>query len=117
MNIIVDENIPLFTVNTLRNLGHNVLDIRGTSEEGIADQALWLKAQQEERLLITTDKGFAKHRDEYHYGIIIIRLKHPNQSKIHKRVMQAIHQFENKDWSGLLIVMRDSVQAVWKSKP
>ena len=28
--------------------------------------------------------------------------------------MQAINQFKDKDWSGLLVVMRDVVQSSWR---
>jgi len=38
MNIYVDENIPLVTVEELRNLGHDVLDIRGTADQGISNK-------------------------------------------------------------------------------
>lgn len=37
----MDENIPLMTVRALWKQGHNVLDIRGTEDEGIADDVLW----------------------------------------------------------------------------
>ena len=40
MKICVDENIPLVTVVELRNLGHDVLDIRGTTEQGLTDELL-----------------------------------------------------------------------------
>lgn len=33
MKICVDENIPLVTVTALSNLGHDVLDIRGTTSK------------------------------------------------------------------------------------
>jgi len=69
MKILVDENIPLMTVWTLRGLGHDVLDIRGTAEEGSWDDILWDKVQQEGMLLITTDKGFARRRGQRHHGI------------------------------------------------
>jgi predicted nuclease of predicted toxin-antitoxin system len=117
MKILVDENIPLMTVEALRNLGNDVLDIRGTADEGMPDPALWPKCQNEARLLITTDKGFSKHRNEAHHGILIVRLKKPNRIKIHQRVMKAINQFGEDEWKGLLVVMRDVAQAVWKSKP
>ncbi|NUM78625.1 DUF5615 family PIN-like protein [candidate division KSB1 bacterium] len=116
MKIVVDENIPLITVATLRNLGHDVLDIRGTPEEGMPDPDLWSLSLSEGRLLITTDKGFTKHRSEPHHGIIIVRLKKPNRAKIHQRVMQALTQFAENERSGLIVVMRDQAQAVWKSK-
>jgi len=46
MKIIVDENIPLMTVETLSKLGHSVLDIRGTSDEGMADPDFMVKASK-----------------------------------------------------------------------
>ena len=64
MKILVDENIPILTANALQGLGHDVLDIRGTVHEGIKDTELWELAQQEECLLITTDKGFTSKRGQ-----------------------------------------------------
>jgi predicted nuclease of predicted toxin-antitoxin system len=115
MKIFVDENIPLMTVRVLREMGHDVRDIRGTADEGMTDDALWETVQREGRLLITTDKGFTQHRYELHHGILIVRLKQPNRHKIHQRVMQAITQFAAKEWLGLLVVMRDVVQSVWRT--
>jgi hypothetical protein len=40
VKIFVDENIPLMTVQALREMGHDVLDIRGTADEGMIDDAL-----------------------------------------------------------------------------
>jgi hypothetical protein len=37
MKILVDENIPGVTVAALRGAGHDVLDIRGTPDEGALD--------------------------------------------------------------------------------
>ncbi len=116
MKILVDENVPLMTVHTLRQMGHDVIDIRGTTEEGSTDEALWQMVQKQGRLLITTDKGFTQHRLESHQGILIVRLKQPNRYKIHQRVMQAMSRFEANKWPGLLVVMRDVVQSVWRSR-
>ena len=116
MKIFVDENIPQITVQELRNIGHKVLDIRGTKYEGCNDGDVWEMAQQEGRLLITTDKGFAQRRQETHYGVLIIRLKQPNRRKIHQRAMQAMSQFTVADWPGLIVMMRDTVQSVWRNR-
>jgi predicted nuclease of predicted toxin-antitoxin system len=115
MKIFVDENIPLMTVRVLREMGHDVRDIRGTADEGMTDDALWETVQREGRLLITTDKGFTQHRYELHHGILIVRLKQPNRHKIHQRVMQAMAHFAAEEWVGLLVVMRDVVQSVWRT--
>jgi uncharacterized protein with PIN domain len=76
------------------------------------DEKLWLLAQSDNRLLITTDKGFASHRDENHHGILIARLHQPNQERIHARLMAAFQQFTEDDWPGLTVVVRDNMQSV-----
>jgi len=114
MKILVDENIPAITIESLQKLGHDVLDIRGTPKEGYADEKLWQLTLHESRLLITTDKGFTHHRNETHQGILIIRLRKPNQNKIHQRIMKAFNEFSEDEWNGALVVMRDTVQSVWR---
>jgi predicted nuclease of predicted toxin-antitoxin system len=116
MKIFVDENIPLITVNELRSMGFDVKDIRGTCEQGITDEELWQRAQKEKRLLITTDKGFSRHRNAVHHGILIIRLKQPTRLKIHHRVIRAIRRYSEKEWPGLMVVMHDSVKISWNSR-
>jgi predicted nuclease of predicted toxin-antitoxin system len=101
MKIFVDEHIPMMTVRTLRLMGHDIRDIRGTPDEGMQDDALWAMAQREERLLITTDKGFTQYRTAPHYGVLIIRLRRPNRQKIHTRIMQALRQFPELEWPGV----------------
>ncbi len=68
MKILVDENIPLITVQALREMAHEVLDIRGTLDEGASDEILWKISQREGQLLITTDKGFTEYREKLHHG-------------------------------------------------
>ena len=96
-------------------MSHDVHDIRGTTDEGMQDDALWAMAQQEERLLITTDKGFTRYRTARHYGILVIRLRRPNRHRIYQRIMQGVTQFAERDWPGLLVVMRDVAQSTWRA--
>ena len=72
------------------------------------------KSKEKKRLLITTDKGFVNNRRESHFGILVVRLHQPNESKIHERAMGAIRQFAEDEWPGLLVVMRDVVQSSWR---
>lgn len=114
MDILVDENIPLMSVEQLRDMGNNVLDIRSTPDEGLSDEALWEKACKGKRLLITTDRGFARYRDEEHSGILIVSLRKPNRYKINDRVIEAIRRFSAGRWRGLLVVMRDRTMSTWR---
>jgi predicted nuclease of predicted toxin-antitoxin system len=113
MRIFVDENIPIMTVEQLRRLGHDVSDIRGTEEEGLSDDLIWKRACDEKRLFITTDKGFVHYRDREHYGVLIIALRKPNRQKINKRVVEAMKQFSDDQWPGLMVVMRDRTMSTW----
>ena len=115
MRILVDENIPNVTVSTLRGAGHDVRDIRGTPRQGMTDEELWSLAQTEARMLVTTDKGFSEHRDEQHHGVLIVRLRQPNEERLHARVVAAFAQFPEARWPGLLVVMRDQMQSTYQA--
>ncbi|HEX4603507.1 MAG TPA: DUF5615 family PIN-like protein [Candidatus Angelobacter sp.] len=111
MKILVDENIPRMTVEGLRTIGHDVKDVRGTSQQALADPALWQIAKSEARLLITTDKGFTAYRALPHHGILVVRLRQPNRHKINGAVMQALQRFRETDWPNLLVVVRDTIMS------
>jgi len=66
-------------------------------------------------VLTTTDKGFAQYRDRLNHGILIVRLRQPTRIKIHQRVMQGITQFKTEEWSGMIVVMRDMIQSIWRT--
>lgn len=116
MNILVDENIPLMTVTDLRKLGHDVKDIRGTDQQGLHDVDLWTLALVEQRMLITTDKGFTERRHDQHSGIMVVRLRQPNRLKIHSAVLLAMGRFNAWQWPGLLVVMRDRTMSVLRRR-
>jgi predicted nuclease of predicted toxin-antitoxin system len=113
MRILVDENIPKATAEALRRLGHDIRDIRGTSHEGISDDELWTIAQRDGRLLITTDRGFSTRRHGKHSGVLIVRLKQPNRSKIHSQVLGTLARFTEEEWPGLVVIVRDRALSVW----
>ena len=107
MKILVDENIPRNTVETLRTVGHDVKDVRGTTQQALSDPDLWQIAVNEQRLLITTDKGFTAYRNESHHGILVVRLRQPNRDKINSSVLLALQRFAESEWRNLVVVMRD----------
>jgi predicted nuclease of predicted toxin-antitoxin system len=116
MKVAVDENIPLVTVNELRHLGHDVLDVRGTPLLGIPDPDLWALSQAQGRLLITTDTGFIAYANQPHWGLLVVRLRQPNVARIHARAMAAVRQYPPEQWPDLVIVMRDRVKSVRRTR-
>jgi hypothetical protein len=72
---------------------------------------LWPRASSTAR---DHGQGLRDYRNENHWGILIVRLHQPNEQRIHVRVMAALRQFPESDWRGLLVVMRDSVQSLYR---
>ncbi len=105
------------TVDYLRSQGHNVLDIRGSELEGITDNEVWNLAQQEKRVLVSTDKWFASIMTTPHFGVLIVLLKHPNRQRIHERVLLGLETFSEADWGGLIVTMRDNVRTLRRVSP
>lgn len=116
MNIAVDENIPTRTVATLREMGHSVLDIRGTRDQGLDDSSLWQIAQRDSALLMTTDKGFFKNHRERHAGLLIIRLRQANRLRLHRRILHLFARYRAEDWPGLTVVARDRTVRIWRQR-
>jgi predicted nuclease of predicted toxin-antitoxin system len=112
MRVLTDENIPLMTIGELRRQRHDVRDVHKAGQKGLLDAEIWARAQEEGRLLITTDKGFAQRRSIDHYGVLTIRLHQPNRYRIHERVMWAISHFPEAEWRGMVVTVRDRVVAV-----
>jgi len=85
VNFFLDENFPRNAFVYLTNLGHTVIDIRGTSFEGTDDATMFDLAQQHCAFFLTTDKDFyhtIPHLKNSHYGIIVISLRQPNSISI-----------------------------------
>ncbi len=116
MKIVVDENIPRRTVDALRAMKHEVIDLRQTDNKGADDAKLWEVAQQNGALIITTDKGFVRRQSAPHSGILVVRLRQPNRDRIHSRVMAAMAAFTENSWPGQTVVMRDRVRSVRRSR-
>jgi predicted nuclease of predicted toxin-antitoxin system len=117
MRILVDENVPRMTVAVLKGLAHDVRDLRGTEDKGIPDDDIWALAQRESRLVVTTDKGFARYRGLVHCGVLIVALRRPNRRRIHDRVLKALASFpDERHWQHTVVIMRDRARSVWRRR-
>ena len=54
MKFLLDENFPKSAQIVLEKMGHEVIDIRGTADEGADDTILFEIAQTEGAVIITT---------------------------------------------------------------
>ena len=76
MRIKVDEDLPTRAVELLRDSGHDAVSVMEQGLSGWKDAALWGVVQDERRLLLTADKGFADarhHPPGSHLGVLLLR--------------------------------------------
>ena len=76
LRFLVDANVPRSVVRCLRDLGHDVTDVREVLPNGTTDQEVFDRSQDEHRIIVTHDLGFASliaYPVGSHVGIIAIR--------------------------------------------
>jgi predicted nuclease of predicted toxin-antitoxin system len=76
MKILIDENVARDIVAWLRTTGHDVL-YAAESQPGANDSHWAIRAEQEQRVILTSDKDFGElvFRDKLaSHGIVLLRL-------------------------------------------
>ncbi len=110
MTFFLDENFPKSAVGILEEMGHRVLDLRGTGREGISDGAIFAEAQQFRAVFLTTDRDFfhtVRHLHVSHAGIIVIALRLPNRRSILEKLMWILGRIRPEDFADRAIQLRD----------
>lgn len=116
MRFFFDENFPKAAALLITARGHECIDIRGTKQEGAADDAIFHLAQEQGAVFLTTDRDFFHTipllvRD--HHGVVVVALRQPNRQGILKRLEWFLEQFENQDINNRVFELRDSTYLVF----
>ncbi len=116
MRFFLDENFPKIATKLLIKNGHDVFDIRGTSDEGAEDVDIFQMAQKEKAVLLTTDKDFfhtIPHLYESHYGVIVITLRKPNRRNILDKLTWALNHIDMIDFKDKILLLRDTTYVTY----
>jgi predicted nuclease of predicted toxin-antitoxin system len=101
MRIKVDEDLPAHVAEMLWEHGYEAQTVLEQGMGGWKDSALWELVQEEQRFLVTADKGFADIRTYppgTHAGVMLLR---PDQDGI-RPILQLLQQvLENYDLRAL----------------
>ena len=117
MKIKLDENLPLRLAVQLKELGHEVHTVYEERLAGRSDQEIWDAAQKESRFLITQDLDFSDSRrfaPGSHHGILLVRLRSPNQRNLTARVGELFQQENVTEWMGCFVVATERKTRVLK---
>jgi predicted nuclease of predicted toxin-antitoxin system len=109
MRLLANENFPLDAVEALRTSGHDVAWIREDSR-GISDDKVLLRAQEENRIVITFDKDFGelafRSKLPAQSGVILFRITPISSQYIAQVAVQALASQSN--WTGHFSVIEDN---------
>ncbi len=110
MTFFLDENFPKAASILLADLGHEVIDIRGSGSEGCADETIFSQAQSAGAVFLTTDRDFfhtIPHLFESHAGVIVVALRQPSRRAILEKLSWALERFEPRSLLNRVIQLRD----------
>ncbi len=117
MIFLLDENFPKSANSFLTNLGHEVIDVRGTKLQGSDDFQLFELAQHHQAILLTPDRDFYHTVPllyPNHFGVIVIALKQPNRASILSRLDWILKQEFILSIENQIILLRDSTYRIRK---
>ncbi len=114
MRLCADENFPGDAVRELRTRGHDVLWIL-TESPNISDSEVLVRAQAEQRTVITFDKDFGELAFRLglsaQNGILLCRLSGLPPKQLTDTLVRAIES--RADWRGLFaVILNDRIRIV-----
>lgn len=108
MRFLSDQDIWQVTVNFLQALGHEVQRAVDVGLERASDEQLLAYAHEEQRVLVTRDKGygglvFLAHRE--HSGVILLRVAPETVEAVHQELKRFLEEHEGEDLGGSFVVI------------
>jgi predicted nuclease of predicted toxin-antitoxin system len=104
----IDENLPTEIAELLNANGHDAATVLDQGWTGAADDDLWQRIQQEQRWLVTADKGFADVRlfpPGTHAGIVLLRADEEGLEEYLGLASKAVERLHFEELSGALVVV------------
>jgi predicted nuclease of predicted toxin-antitoxin system len=120
MNIKLDENLGDIRISSrLKFAGHDVATVRQQGLTSAPDKELIEVCRQEERCLVTLDRGFGnriQYRPQDYAGIVLIRLpQNASFSDRIKAINVLILALEEADVNGKLWIVQDGTVQEYRS--
>jgi predicted nuclease of predicted toxin-antitoxin system len=108
VRIKVDEDLPRQIADLLISHGHDAATVVGQGWQGVSDDILWPRVQNERRWLITADKGFAnlrRHPPGSHAGVILLRAQEESRRTYLELAALALERLKLDELVGALVVV------------
>ena len=105
MKFILDENVPIILIKSLRNEGHDAVRVTLSSP----DPEIALRAKNEERILITQDKDFVSGAVVVppSVTVVFLQIHPPTPRRIDERFMLFLKSVSEVELNGVIILRSD----------
>ena len=119
MLFIADANVFVPMVDGLRDMGHDVFDVKEKGLENLSDPEIFRLAQKERRILVTMDKDFSDillYPPGEHYGIIVVKLYRLKVAVATRLFLDVMDDIKPEDIAGNLVIIDRSKTRIRKEK-
>lgn len=107
LKVTVDEDLPRQAVQILRDHGYEAASVIEQDMGGWKDPQLWIAVQNDERFLVTADKGFGDIRvypPGKHFGILLLRPDEDGIRPMIELLQQVLNSYNLEDLVGTTTV-------------
>ena len=107
-HVKIDEDLPRQVADIVGARGYDVATVVGQGWQGLSDDELWPRVQDEGRWLITADKGFADlrlHPAGSHAGVILLRAPEESRRAYLELAAIALDRLELDNLAGAVVVV------------
>ena len=104
----IDEDLPRQVADLVADRGYNAATVVGQGWNGMSDDELWPRVQDEGRWLITADKGFADlrtHPAGSHAGVILLRAPEESRRAYLELAAIALDRLKLDDLTGAVVLV------------
>ena len=104
----IDEDLPRQIADLVADRGYDAATVVGQGWQGVPDDDLWPRVQDERRWLITADKGFADlrlHPAGSHAGGILLRAVEESRRAYLELAAVALDRLRLDDLAGAVVVV------------
>ncbi len=104
----IDEDLPRQVADLVADQGYDAATVVGQGWQGVSDDELWPRVQDEEPWLITADKGFADlrlHPPGSHTGVILLRAAEESRRAYLELAAIALDRLKLDDLAGAVVIV------------
>ncbi|HXH12679.1 MAG TPA: DUF5615 family PIN-like protein [Alphaproteobacteria bacterium] len=108
VRVKVDEDLPRQIADLFVAQGHDAVTVVMQGWQGFPDEELWPRVQQENRWLVTADKGFADLRTYppgSHAGVLLFRLDEESRRGYLELAEFALQRLDLETLAGAVVVV------------